>query len=300
MTRDLKQYIAARGGRPLPVGYAAADVRNVLVDTSNYMQCTIEGEGQVTSRSDFFALNSYSWCGDSNFETSTYDDLAEDFAGTTIPVFFGEFGCIEPSPRVFNEIPALYGPRMTTWSGGLIYQWTEEGSPEGDGYGLINVNDDGSVETTVDFNTLQTRYSELDYEALSARNTTAVNLEPPECSADLITDDAFSTDFDIPNAPDGTQQMINNGVPAAEGSIISVTRTVANVAVTPVSAQAYTGVTVTPVPTAARANPATNGNGGGSSNEDGSGSSNAAGLGRSSASPMAGLSLASCMLWLLG
>lgn len=109
MTRDLKAYAAARGGRALPVGYSAADFRDVLVDTSNYLQCTIEGESSPDSRSDFFALNSYSWCGaEATFQSSTYAQLAEDFASTTIPVFFSEFGCIVPSPRAFKEIPVLY------------------------------------------------------------------------------------------------------------------------------------------------------------------------------------------------
>lgn len=123
VTRDLKQYLQARGGRQVPIGYSAADVRDILVDTSNYVQCTIGGTTSADyingGRSDFFGLNSYSWCGDATFVSSTYNQLAADFANTTIPVFFSEFGCNTPSPRTFTEIAALYGPQMTTWSGGL-------------------------------------------------------------------------------------------------------------------------------------------------------------------------------------
>lgn len=126
VTRDLKQYMQARGGRQAPVGYSAADVRDVLQDTSNYVQCTIGGTTASDyingGRSDFFGLNSYSWCGDATFQSSTYDQLAEIFANTTIPVFFSEFGCNKVEPRTFTEIAALYGPQMTTWSGGLVYE----------------------------------------------------------------------------------------------------------------------------------------------------------------------------------
>jgi len=39
----------ARGGRQVPVGYSAADVRAILVNTASYLQCTIGG----TTASDY-------------------------------------------------------------------------------------------------------------------------------------------------------------------------------------------------------------------------------------------------------
>jgi len=88
VTRDLKAYMAARGGRQIPVGYSAADVRPILVDTSNYISCSIPDadDDSQGGKADFFGLNSYSWCNGDNFQTSTYDVLAQDFANTTIPV----------------------------------------------------------------------------------------------------------------------------------------------------------------------------------------------------------------------
>lgn len=56
--RDLKNYIKNNADRQIPVGYSAADVRDVLEDTWAYLQCSIQGDD---SRSDFFGLNSYSW-----------------------------------------------------------------------------------------------------------------------------------------------------------------------------------------------------------------------------------------------
>lgn len=54
--RDLKNYIAKHSTRKIPVGYSAADVREILQDTWAYMQCTHEDD---QSSSDFFGLNSY-------------------------------------------------------------------------------------------------------------------------------------------------------------------------------------------------------------------------------------------------
>lgn len=56
VTRDLKNYIANHSPRLIPVGYSAADVRDVLTDTFAYLSCAIDGEDDP-SRSDFFGLN---------------------------------------------------------------------------------------------------------------------------------------------------------------------------------------------------------------------------------------------------
>lgn len=118
--RDLKNYISAHASRTIPVGYSAADVAEVLQDTWAYLQCNISSDD--TSRSDFFGLNDYSWCGESaTFTSSGYNTLVAMFSNTTIPVFFSEYGCNVPEPRYFNEVQALYGSQMTVLSGGLVY-----------------------------------------------------------------------------------------------------------------------------------------------------------------------------------
>ena len=62
-------------------------------------------------------------CGsESSFETAEYDVLVEMFSNASIPVFFSEYGCNDPSPRVFDEVEALYSPQMTVMSGGLVYE----------------------------------------------------------------------------------------------------------------------------------------------------------------------------------
>lgn len=67
-----------------------------------------------------------------------YNILVDMFKGSTIPVFFSEYGCNEVQPRVFNEVEALYGKEMTSLSGGLVYEYSQE---EAD-YGLVQINDD--------------------------------------------------------------------------------------------------------------------------------------------------------------
>jgi hypothetical protein len=83
--RDLKNYIKKHASRTIPVGYSAADVREILQDTWAYMQCSHDDDA---SSSDFFGLNSYSWCGaDATLQTSGYQDLANLFNQSAIPVF---------------------------------------------------------------------------------------------------------------------------------------------------------------------------------------------------------------------
>lgn len=89
--RDLKNYIAKHADRTIPVGYSAADVREILEDTWAYMQCEHEDD---QSSSDFFGLNSYSWCGaDANMQTAGYDGLVDMFKDSAIPVFVSDKSC---------------------------------------------------------------------------------------------------------------------------------------------------------------------------------------------------------------
>lgn len=82
--RDLKNYIAKNAPRQIPVGYSAADVRDVLEDTWAYLQCQL-GTGTDMSRSDFFGLNSYSWCGQSSYTDSQYNQLVAMFQHVRTP-----------------------------------------------------------------------------------------------------------------------------------------------------------------------------------------------------------------------
>ena len=169
----MKAYIAKHGGRSFPIGYSAADVRPILQDTWNYFQCAINGDATSdTSRSDMFGLNSYSWCGSVNtFTTSGYNDLAAMFQETSIPVFFSEYGCNQVLPRTFPEVPSLYGPNMTMLSGGLVYEYSEEDN----NFGLVSLNDNGTVSLRVDFGNLQKQYNSLNLKLLQSGGSTLIN-----------------------------------------------------------------------------------------------------------------------------
>ncbi|KAK5118266.1 hypothetical protein LTR85_008246 [Meristemomyces frigidus] len=243
--RDLKNYISAHADRTIPVGYAAADVAEVLEDTWAYLQCNNSNNGDPDSRSDFFGLNDYSWCGsDSSFTISGYNTLVSTFSNTTIPVFFSEYGCNKPEPRVFDEVLALYGSQMTVMSGGLVYQWTQDSSD----YGIVQVYSNATVQLLADYDTLMTQYSKINVTLLESSNGTATSLTPPSCNSDLISSDGFSTDFNIPDPPSGAEALISSGVSSAPtGSIVSVTRTSVQVAVYATNGGQLENLEITPV-----------------------------------------------------
>jgi hypothetical protein len=245
VTRDLKNYIAKHSTRSIPVGYSAADVREILLDSWNYMQCTTTNDTSDPSRVDLFALNSYSWCGDSSYTTSGYDVLVSDFKSTSVPVFFSEYGCNQPAPRIFTEVPVLYGPLMTpTLSGGLVYEFSQEES----NYGLVVINNNGSAQVRTDYDAFQKQLNTLNVTLLqgeTAQNTTVV---PPSCSSSLITSGNFTTNFTLPAVPPGVADLINNGISNAPvGKIIPVTSTKVTQVVQQSNGDVINGLAITPL-----------------------------------------------------
>jgi 1,3-beta-glucanosyltransferase GAS5 len=150
VTRDLRQYIGSRGYRKIPVGYSAADVDTNRLQMAQYMNCGTDAE-----RSDFFAFNDYSWCDPSGFQQSGWDQKVKNFTGYGLPLFLSEYGCIK-AERNFDEVSTLYSTQMTgVYSGGLVYEYSEEGS----GYGLVTLNG-VSVTENSDFEALQSALSD--------------------------------------------------------------------------------------------------------------------------------------------
>lgn len=223
VVRDLRTYIKANSDRAIPVGYSAADVRDVLEDSWQYMQCSIEGEDGDLSRSDFFALNSYSWCGGkATFQTSGYDKLVEMFKSTSIPVFFSEYGCNEVRPRVFNEVQSIYGTDLTLFSGGLVYEYTQE---EAD-YGLLDENNDKSVKIRQDYLNLQDQYNKLDINLLQSTDADKSSIKPPKCSKDLIKSSSFNSSFKLPQIPSDAAKMLKSRVQGSQnGKLVTVKET---------------------------------------------------------------------------
>lgn len=221
VTRDIKDYIAAHSDRTIPVGYSAADVRPLLMDTFNYLSCELDDSS--SSNMDFFGLNSYSWCGDNTFTSSGFDVLLENFSNTTVPIFFSEYGCNTISPRTFMEVASIYSSPMTgVFSGGIVYEYTEEANE----YGLVTINDDSSIDLSEDYTNIMDRYSEIDLEALTAANSTATNRVPPTCEPGMITSN-LTDSFEIPEQLSAISDMIKNGV---DGTYPTGTTDVSNTA----------------------------------------------------------------------
>lgn len=223
VTRDLKQYIKKHASRPIPVGYSAADVREVLVDTWSYLQCSLTGDSTDDSISDLFALNSYSWCGHATFEEAGYNKLVDFFRNSSIPIFMSEYGCREIRPRVFDEVAALYSPKMTPYfSGGVVYEYSQEKND----FGLVVLNEDGSAKVKVDYDNFQSQLSMLNFTALQSTTAVADTIPFPKCSASLIKTKDFPSNFTaIPNPPDdGLAELIVNGVAKPNnGKLVEIT-----------------------------------------------------------------------------
>ncbi|KAI9754948.1 MAG: beta-glucanosyltransferase [Chaenotheca gracillima] len=151
VTRDLKQYMAAQKYRKVPVGYSAADVEENRAQMAAYMNC-----GSDDVRSDFFAFNDYSWCDPSSFTTSGWDQKVKNFSDYNIPLFLSEYGC-NKNTRQFQEVKSLYSTQMTSvFSGGLVYEYSDE--PDNPGYGLVKINGN-SVTTNKDYDALKKAFA---------------------------------------------------------------------------------------------------------------------------------------------
>jgi hypothetical protein len=95
----------------------------------NYLAC-----GNTSEAIDFFSLNSYSWCGQSSYMQSGYDQLEKMSEPLHIPIFMSETGCNVVRPRDFADQNAIFGDMADTWSGSIIYEWIEEAN----NYGIVS------------------------------------------------------------------------------------------------------------------------------------------------------------------
>jgi hypothetical protein len=195
----MKSYINSMGYRQIPVGYSAADVESNRYDMATYMNC-----GTDDQRSDFFAFNDYSWCDPSSFTISGWDQKVKQYSSYSLPLFLSEYGCIT-NTRKFEEVSALYGPQMTSvYSGGLVYEYSEEGS----GYGLVNIRGN-SVSETPDFQALQ---SALAKTQPSGDGGYKADGSPSKCPSRSKTWEV--TDFtgeELPSIPQGALQYMSKG-----------------------------------------------------------------------------------------
>lgn len=214
--RDSKSYIKSKGYRQIGVGYATNDDKDIRENLANFFDC-----GDRSDAIDFWGYNIYSWCGKSDFKTSGFDLRTKEFESYNVPVFFAEYGCNTPRPRLFTEVGALYGSQMTdVWSGGIVYMYHEEANE----FGLATVKN-GKVETNDDFDNLSKQIAKAtptgvkmadynptntaaakcpsvnsDWGAASDPLPPVVNAQACSCMMDTLActvDDSISSDEDI-------------------------------------------------------------------------------------------------------
>ena len=189
--RDMKAYRDSKGYRNIPVGYSAADIASLRPNLQNYLACGSNASDAL----DFFALNAYEWCGQSDINTSGYMQLNEQVMDYPIPIFFSETGCNTPAPRTFDDQAAIFGDKMSPyWSGAIIYEWLQEAN----NYGLISYGPqvaatatnapDGFTRTGTptpvmpDFSNLSNQWKTLSPTGVAASAYTPSN-SPPACPA---------------------------------------------------------------------------------------------------------------------
>lgn len=111
---------------------------------------------------------------------------------------------------------------MTGLSGGLVYEYSAEEA----GYGLVEINQDGSIKLMQDYNNLQGQFNKLNVSALESANPQSTSAKAPECSASLITADEFTKNFTIPAVCPGCQSLIDNGIENPQnGKLVNVDET---------------------------------------------------------------------------
>lgn len=204
VVRDMKTFIKNRKLRLIPVGYSAADVAENRLETAMYFNC---GDDEM-ARVDMFGFNDYSWCGDSSFTRSGYNDKVKEYGNYSIPLFFSEYGCNKVNPRPFTEVEALYSTEMTgVFSGGLVYEYSEEDND----YGLVDLSG-SSPKPNKDFENLKAEFKKTsnptgdgDYKPDAPHNNC-----PPKSKN-------WESSNDIPDTPKGALKYVK-GVKDPKGS----------------------------------------------------------------------------------
>lgn len=161
--RDMKAYRDAKGYRKFPVGYSAADIKELRPMLQDYLTCG----GNSSEIIDFYGLNSYSWCDPSDYKTATYDQLQRYAVDFPVPIFFTETGCIVGGPRTWQDQRAVFSkPMVDQWSGSIAYEWILEENM----YGIVSypAGADGAVgrsgtptPKSPDFPNLKSRWAGL-------------------------------------------------------------------------------------------------------------------------------------------
>ncbi|KAB8293110.1 hypothetical protein EYC80_007469 [Monilinia laxa] len=184
--RDTKAYIKTKNYRKIGVGYATNDDAAIRIPLAHYFNC-----GDADDAIDFWGYNIYSWCGDSSFTKSGYDQRTLEFANYSVPAFFAEYGCNTVQPRKFTEVGAIYGDKMTgVWSGGIVYMYFQEAND----YGLVSVSGD-TVSKLPDFTALSKQLATVTPSFTNSASYTPTNTVAQACPA---TGTAWAASSNLP------------------------------------------------------------------------------------------------------
>lgn len=172
--RDSKSYIKTQGYRSIGVGYATNDDAEIRIPLAEYFNC-----GEADQAIDFWGYNIYSWCGDSSYTLSGYDQRTAEFQNYSVPAFFAEYGCNTVQPRQFTEVGAIYGENMTgVWSGGIVYMYFQEAND----YGLVTLSGN-TVSKLPDFTALSSQLAKATPSLTASANYVVSNTVAQACPA---------------------------------------------------------------------------------------------------------------------
>lgn len=185
------------------------------VVTGDYLTC-----GDQDDSIELFGMNVYSWCGNSSYYTSGYDELYEQFQSFNIPMVFAETGCkTNDNDRDFSEVETMLGPVFQAlFSGSIVYEWAMDQS----GYGIVKYSNDdhtGFPSTLDEYNALATVFSSVE-----PAGTTVTDYTPSNSPRACPTSDSSLWELD----PDKALPTINGldvDTVTARTTIISTTQT---------------------------------------------------------------------------
>lgn len=211
--RDTKAYIAKKKYRSIPVGYSTNDDEDTRDYLADYFSC-----GDSDESADFYGINMYEWCGNKvNYASSGYKDRTAEFANFTIPVFFSEYGCNVPQPRVFADVSTLFGSEMSqTWSGGIVYMYFEESN----NYGLVTIKDD-AVSTLNDYSYLSVAIHSVSPSGVNSNSWKPSNTATRACPASTLSNWKAATALP-PTPNDGICQCMYDSLSCIVASKVDV------------------------------------------------------------------------------
>lgn len=125
-----------------------------------------------------------------------------------MPTSLSEYGCIT-NGRDFGEVEALMNPEMTgVYSGGLMYEYSEEGS----GYGIVSI-EGGTVSEEAGFTKFASALSEWPAPTGDGGFTSTTNaVACPTQDADWLVDSTL-----LPAIPDGALAYMKSGAGTGPG-----------------------------------------------------------------------------------